>query len=177
MVGNSHIGRGYVCSRKTTSEPDRLGKYAVNSRYTAPDDRHNCPISRRCLLSRSKTYQVTKRPVDETDTDRASTRQNRGRWPYQLISKHRQASLTRRVNPSADHHCDIQQGNRRRADSVSQWRLALNRSTRGVLIRRRRIVASPFANILHSSIIDLVFDHRIRCARAIAEWFSPGHCD
>lgn len=34
-VGTSHRGRGYACSRYTTSDPDRLGKYAAYSRYTA----------------------------------------------------------------------------------------------------------------------------------------------
>lgn len=36
VVGKNHAGRGYACSRKTTSAPDLLGKYAVNSRYTDP---------------------------------------------------------------------------------------------------------------------------------------------
>jgi len=31
-VGISHFGLGYACSRYTTSEPDRLGKYAAYSR-------------------------------------------------------------------------------------------------------------------------------------------------
>lgn len=36
VVGKNHAGRGYACSKKTTSAPDLLGKYAVNSRYTDP---------------------------------------------------------------------------------------------------------------------------------------------
>lgn len=31
-VGISHFGLGYACSRYTTSDPDRLGKYAAYSR-------------------------------------------------------------------------------------------------------------------------------------------------
>jgi hypothetical protein len=33
-VGISHLGLGNACSRYTTSDPDRFGKYAVYSRYT-----------------------------------------------------------------------------------------------------------------------------------------------
>jgi hypothetical protein len=31
-VGKNHRGLGYACSRYTTSEPERLGKYDANSR-------------------------------------------------------------------------------------------------------------------------------------------------
>jgi hypothetical protein len=34
-VGKNHLGRGYACSRKTTSEPDRDGKEDANSRKVA----------------------------------------------------------------------------------------------------------------------------------------------
>lgn len=34
VVGKKNRGRGYACSRYTTSDPDLLGKYEVNSRYT-----------------------------------------------------------------------------------------------------------------------------------------------
>ena len=37
VVGKNHFGRGYACSRYTTSEPERLGKYAAYSKYTASE--------------------------------------------------------------------------------------------------------------------------------------------
>ena len=37
-IGKKYRGRGYACSKYTTSEPERLGKYDANSKYTASDD-------------------------------------------------------------------------------------------------------------------------------------------
>lgn len=64
-------------------------------------------------------------------------------------------TLTRGVDTSADHHCDVQQGNSDRANGVSQWRVVLNWSARCVLVRRCRIIASCLADILPANSCDL----------------------
>lgn len=45
VVGKKNRGYGNACSKYTTSAPDRLGKYEVNSRYTAALESEMTPPS------------------------------------------------------------------------------------------------------------------------------------
>lgn len=79
-------------------------------------------------------------------------------------------ALTCGVDTSADHHCDVQQGNCDGANRVSQRRVVLNWSARCVLVRRCRIIASGLADILPANSCDLprlAFDRSAERSRGL----------
>lgn len=54
-VGKKYFGRGYACSRYTTSDPDRFGKYDAYSRYT---------LKELAAMRKPKTQYIIARPTD-----------------------------------------------------------------------------------------------------------------
>ena len=67
-TGKKYLGRGNACSRYTTSDPERFGKYDANSKYTASEESETMkPRNQKIKLS--PTDPVPAKMADARHTD------------------------------------------------------------------------------------------------------------